>query len=74
MNAVASHIGDTGEAITAVRHLAVRHLAVRSGAETSFFKTCRVLAHLAGGQCSAASDSPARSLTGPSAHSTASAS
>jgi hypothetical protein len=41
LNAVAAPIGDTGEAITAVRHL-----AVRSGAETRFFKTSRVLAHL----------------------------
>jgi hypothetical protein len=69
LNAVAAPIGDTGEAITAVRHL-----AVRSGAETRFFKTSRALAHLVGGRCSDASDSPARSLTGPSAHSTASAS
>jgi hypothetical protein len=69
LNAAAAPIGDTGEAITAVRHL-----AVRSGAETRFFKTSRVLAYRAGGRCSGASDSPARSLTGPSAHSTASAS
>jgi DNA replication protein DnaC len=44
---------------------ALGHLAVRSGAETRFFKTSRVLAHLAGGRADLTWDKRLRELTRP---------
>ena len=41
------------------------HLAIRSGAETRFFKTSRVLAHLAGGRAGLTWDKRLRELTRP---------
>jgi DNA replication protein DnaC len=44
---------------------ALGHLAVRHGAETRFFKTSRVLAHLAGGHADRTWDKRLRELTRP---------
>jgi DNA replication protein DnaC len=44
---------------------ALGHLAVRCGAETRFFKTSRVLAHLAGGRADLTWDKRLRELTRP---------
>jgi DNA replication protein DnaC len=44
---------------------ALGHLAVRNGAETRFFKTSRVLAHLAGGHADRTWDRRLRELTRP---------
>jgi DNA replication protein DnaC len=44
---------------------ALGHLAVRNAAKTRFFKTCRVLAHLAGGHADRTWDKRLRELTRP---------
>jgi DNA replication protein DnaC len=44
---------------------ALGHLAIRAGAETGFFKTSRVLAHLAGGRADLTWDKRLRELTRP---------
>jgi len=44
---------------------ALGHLAVRNGAETRFFKTSRILAHLAGGHADRTWDKRLRELTRP---------
>ena len=44
---------------------ALGHLAVRHGAETRFYKTSRVLAHLAGGHADRTWDKRLRELTRP---------